>query len=77
MLTTKDLENKQTTFKLYNGTGCWYDGYFDYQISMLNGRFALYSHSEVDGSTELLCNKIDNIEHLEFLYESLSGEVFE
>ena len=77
MLRKSDLLNKQSTFRMYNADSCWYDGYFEYKISMENGFFSFLKHDEVDGTTELLCDKIDDIEHLKFLYESFSGGEFE
>lgn len=78
MLTKKDLETKQITFREYsNGEGKWFDKYFDYQISIYKGFYALFLHDESDGSVDLLCEKIENIQHLKSLYESLSDETFE
>ena len=43
-----------------------------FQISNLNGKLAFYLFDEVDGSTELICDEIDDLEHLKFLYEQLT-----
>jgi hypothetical protein len=77
MLTRKDLEGQKTFREYPDGKGDWYEGGFDYCISKNGGGYSFCSHSEVDGSTEVLCDKIDNLEHLKDLYESTSGEIFE
>jgi len=74
MLKYKDLENSQKTFfKSIDGDGYWIDfPMCQFQISNLNGKLAFYLFDEVDGSTELICDEIDDLEHLKFLYEQLT-----
>ncbi len=78
MLTEKDLKTKQETF-FTNGDGKkeWVDfPLCDFQISYYKGKLALFLFCEVDGSTELLCEEIESIEHLKMMYEELSEEEF-
>jgi len=76
MLTNKDLDNNQDLFRL-DSDGNYYSPYWDYQISKHKGKLALFLHCEVDGSTELLCDEIEDIEHLNSLVDMLNIESFD
>jgi len=73
MITDKDLKEKQNTFSYWNN-GLWIDfPMCQFQISRLKSKLAFYLFDEVDGSIELICDEIDDIEHLKFLYEQLTS----
>ena len=77
MLKEKDLKEGQNIFRQYGNGGDWIDDYCDFVL--LRNKFGGYSfnlHSEVDGSTEIICESIDDIEHLEFLFYSCGGELW-
>lgn len=74
MITKKDLETKQKTF-FYGSEGYWIDFPDCCAIVKQNkGKMAFFSHCEVSGELELICDCIDDIDHLSFLYEFLTGE---
>lgn len=77
MLTDKDLETKQDVFSR-DSDGRWYDApNWDFQIRKHNGKLAFFSFCEVAGDTELICNEIDDIEHLRFIFNELSNSDFD
>lgn len=74
MITKKDLETKQKTF-VYDSEGYWIDPpLWESVIRLHDGKMAFFSHCEVAGELELICDCIDDIDHLSFLYDFLTGE---
>lgn len=74
MLSKKDLETKQKTFS-YDCEGYWIDfPVCEAVIRLHEDKMAFFSHCEVAGELELICDCIDDIDHLSFLYEFLTGE---
>jgi hypothetical protein len=74
MLTKKDLETKQKTF-VWDNEGYWIDPpLWEAVIRNVNGKMVLILHCEVAGELEPICDCIEDIEHLAFLYEFLTGE---
>lgn len=73
MLTKKNLE-AQETFKPYPNDNKYYDGLFDFCLAPTSKGFSFNIFCEVDGSMEIMCDNISDLDHLAEIYFLLSGK---